>query len=104
MNKFFGAIGYAETQETEPGVWEEVIVERNYYGDIRRWARRLVSSSEINDSIDVNNELSIIADPYAYSNFSNIRYVVWMDNKWKVSNVTVEYPRLTLGIGGLYNG
>lgn len=104
MNKFFGAIGYAETQETEAGVWEEVIVERNYYGDVRRWARRLVSSSEINDSIDVNNELSIIADPYAYSNFSNIRYVVWMDNKWKVSNVTVEYPRLTLSIGGLYNG
>lgn len=104
MNKFYGAIGYAETHETEPGVWEELIVERNYYGDIRRWSRRLISSSEINDGFDISNELSIIADPYAYSNFSNIRYIVWMGNKWKVSNITVEYPRLTLNIGGLYNG
>ena len=34
MGKWFGKIGYAVTAETEPGIWEEQIVERDYYGDI----------------------------------------------------------------------
>ena len=32
MARYYGRIGYAETVETIPGVWEEVITERNYYG------------------------------------------------------------------------
>ena len=32
MAKFYGVIGYAKRVETEPGVWEEVITEREYYG------------------------------------------------------------------------
>lgn len=36
MAKWFGKIGYAVTSETRPGIWEEVIVERNYYGDMTR--------------------------------------------------------------------
>ena len=34
MAKFFGNIGYAKTIETEPGVWEETIIEKPYYGDL----------------------------------------------------------------------
>lgn len=102
MNKFYGKIGYADYGESAPGIVEETITERFYYGDIKFISRRLVNDGQINDSINVNNEISIIADPYAYSNFANIRYVEWMDTKWKVSNATVEYPRLILTIGGVY--
>ena len=103
MTKFYGAIGYAETVETEPGVWEEKIVERNYYGDLVRNARSLQQSGNVNDNINISNEISIISDPYANESFHSMRYVEFMGAKWKITNVDVRYPRLTLSIGGLYN-
>lgn len=103
MTKFYGAIGYAEPIETEPGVWEEKIVERNYYGDLVRNTRSLQQSGNINDNINISNEISIISDPYANENFHSMRYVEFMGAKWKITNVDVRYPRLTLSIGGLYN-
>lgn len=104
MAKFYGSIGYAETQKTKPGVWDEVITERMYYGDVNRNSRRLQSADKTNDDINVNNEISIVADPYAIQNFHAMRYAVFMDAKWKITNVEVKYPRLILTLGGLYNG
>jgi hypothetical protein len=104
MAKFYGPIGYAETKETRPGVFQEIITERNYAGDVLRKARRLESGETINDNISVNNSLSIIADPYAYQHFFAIRYVKWMGAFWKVTNVEVQSPRLILTVGGVYNG
>ena len=103
MAKWYGKIGYAETKETKPGVWEEVIIERNYYGDLIRNTRRLEPSSQVNDNINIANEISILADPFANENFYMMRYVTFMGAKWKVSNVQVQYPRLILTVGGLYN-
>lgn len=101
--KYYGQIGYAETIETSPGVWTEQITERTYYGDVTRNNRRLQDSDRVNDNVTVSNEISVIADPYACSNFHSIRYLTFMGSKWKVSNVDVQYPRLILSIGGLYN-
>lgn len=104
MGKWFGRIGYAEQLEITPGVWEEKIVERNYYGDVVRNYRKLESSGEVNDNINVSMEISIVADPYAIQNFHAMRYIEYMGSLWKLSNVEVNYPRLILQIGGLYNG
>lgn len=105
MSKFFGEIGYACSVESSPGVWTEEIIERSYYGDVIRNTRRLQPNSEhLNDDINIGNEISILADPYAYQNFHMMRYVEFMGAKWKISNVEVQYPRLRLTIGGLYNG
>lgn len=104
MNKFYGKIGYAITNETTPGVWVEQIVERSYYGDVIRNIRRLQSSENLNDDINVSNEISIVADAFANQNFHSMRYVEYMGTKWKVSSVEVKYPRLILSIGGVYNG
>ena len=103
MAKFFGKIGYAETQQTSPGVWEEEIIEREYFGDITRNIRRLQSSGNLNDNIVVANEISIVADPFANQNFHAMRYVEFMGTKWKISNVEVQYPRLILTLGDQYN-
>ena len=103
MAKFCGVIGYVVTKETEPGIWEEQIIEVEYFGDVIRNTRRLSGSAKINDDISISNQISIIADPFANNNFHAMRYVVFMGAKWKVSEVTVEYPRLILTIGGLYN-
>ena len=102
MAKWFGKIGYAETEEISPGVWKEQIVEREYYGDLVRNTRRLQTADKLNDDINIANEISIISDPYANQNFHSIRYVEFMGSKWKVSSVEVSYPRLILTLGGLY--
>ena len=104
MAKYYGVIGYAETVETTPGVYEEQITERNYYGELVRNTRRLQTSDQINDNINIANEISIIADPFATQNFHAMRYIEFMGAKWKITNVEVRYPRLILTIGGLYNG
>lgn len=104
MAKFYGKIGYANTVETKPGVYEEQIVERSYYGDLIRNTRRLQSADQVNDDINISNEISIVADPYATNNFHAMRYAVFMGTKWKISNVEVSYPRLILTLGGVYNG
>lgn len=104
MAKFYGAIGYAVTEETAPGVWEEQITERMYYGELVRNTRKLQAADQLNDNINVANEISILADPFAYENFHSMRYVEFMGAKWKVSNVEVQYPRLILTVGGVYNG
>lgn len=104
MAKFYGVIGYAEMQETRPSIWEETVIERPYYGDIIRNARRLESGESVNDDITINNSISIVADPYAREHFFAMRYVKWMGTAWKVTNVEVQSPRLLLTIGGVYNG
>jgi len=103
MAKFCGVIGYAVTKETEPGIWEEQIVEVEYFGDVIRNTRRINAPGKVNDDISISNQISIIADPFANNNYHAMKYVVFMGAKWKVSEVTVEYPRLILSIGGLYN-
>lgn len=104
MAKFYGTIGYVNTVETEPGMWEEQKTERQYSGELVKNTRRLESSGGVNDNINISNEVSIVADPYAYENFHAMRYIKFMGAKWKINNVEVRYPRLILTIGGVYNG
>lgn len=106
MAKFCGSIGFCHLVEssTSPGVYEEQITEKDYYGDIIRNSRRLEASEHLNDGINVSNEISIVADAYAEQNFFAMRYVKWMGVAWKVSDVSVERPRLILTLGGVYNG
>lgn len=104
MAKFYGAIGYAETVEESPGAWVEKITEHNYYGDLIRLNRRLESSGGVNDNVNISNQISIVADPYANEHFHSMRYAMFAGTKWKITNVEVQYPRLILTLGGVYNG
>ena len=103
MAKFCGVIGYVITNEIEPGIYVEEIVESQYYGDVIKNTRRLQEGTKINDDITISNQVSIIADPFANNNFHAMRYVEFMGAKWKITNVEVQYPRLILTVGGLYN-
>lgn len=103
MAKVYVKVGYADTVETAPGVLEEQITERDYYGELLRNNRRLQTASQVNDDINISNEISILSDPYAIQNFHSIRYVEFMGTKWKAPTVEVQYPRLILSLGGVYN-
>lgn len=104
MAKYYGKIGYAVTKETTTGIYEEVIIEYEYIGDVIRNTRRLVNAAKVNDDVTISNQISIIADPFATNNFHTMRYVTYLGTKWKVTEVEVQYPRLILTLGGVYNG
>ena len=105
MAKWFGKVGYAVTEEIEPGDWQEQITEREYFGDVisNRWKRQQTSDQN-NDNINLSNVISIVADPFANQHCSNIAYVEYMGTKWKVTDIEPQFPRLLLTIGGVYNG
>lgn len=104
MPKYFGKVGFAESVETAPGIWEDRIVERSFYGDIVRDLRRLQNRTKLNDDVTITNSFSIVADKYAYANFHKIRYLEYMGTKWKVESVDASTPpRLTLDVGAVYN-
>lgn len=104
MARFCGIIGYVLTVETEPGIYEEQVIENEYFGDVIRNSRRLQTTTKVNDDINISNQISIIADPFANNNFHAMKYVEYMGAKWKITDVEVQYPRLILTVGGVYNG
>lgn len=104
MAKFHGKIGYGLTVETAPGVHEETIVERTYYGDITRTSRLLREGEQVNPTLSLGNSISIVADAYANQHFFAIRYVEWAGVRWTVIDVEVQAPRLLLRLGEVYNG
>ena len=95
MAKYYGIIGYAtNTVETEPGVWDDEIDEKEVVGDILGNSRSLENSGDINDNINIANKISIVADPYAINNFHSMRYATYMGVKWKIKGVEYSQPRL----------
>lgn len=104
MARFFGRIGYGESVETAPGVWEDQIVEYSYYGDVIRNARNLREGEHLPFDLTVQNQISIVADAYANEHFFSIKYVEWAGVLWTVTSVEVQSPRLLLRLGEVYNG
>lgn len=105
MAKYYGMIGFAEPEETEPGYYEEIIKERPYSGDEIKNIRKLQNNEgSTNQSIAIANSISIVSDPYAMGHMYAIRYAIFQGAKWTVDSVEVQYPRLILSLGGLYNG
>lgn len=86
-----------------PGVWKEYAVTKPYMGDWKRIESKWNAGSNLIDDKRVNNQLEIISDPFAVMNFTHIRYVKWMGQKWSVNTVTLRPPRIVMEIGGLYN-
>jgi hypothetical protein len=106
MAKWYGNIGFADTTETEPGYYDEVITAKPYRGELFKNTRMLQTSTDsTNDNVNITNQISIIADPYAHNHFYSMRYAEFSGAKWKVTNVDAsQYPRLILTLGGVYNG
>ena len=104
MARFFGKVGFGVDTVTAPGVHSDVITELSYYGDVVRDARRLSEADKLNKNISTTNSISIIADAHAQENYFAIRFVEWGGVAWTVTEVEVEFPRLILRLGEVYNG
>jgi hypothetical protein len=104
MARFAGNVGFGVSTEIRPGVYEDVVTEKPYFGDVRRSARQANFGDKVNDDLVADNTIEIVADSYASDNIFAIRYVDWAGTKWKVPNVERQGVRLILRLGGVYNG
>lgn len=102
MAKYYGMIGFATQEETKPGVWEDVIVERPYKGDVLRNGRRYDRSEDINDNFTITNQFSIVSDAFLYSHVPALRYLEYMGSKFKIVSAEIDRPRVTISVGGVY--
>ena len=106
--RWYGKVGYAEQVEVDPvnapSVYENVITEKFYTGDIMRNNRRWNNNGSINGEVTISSQISILSDPYIIDNFHKIRYAEFMGALWCVTDVEPQYPRLVLTLGGVYNG
>lgn len=104
--KFSGKVGFwIDDDEIEPGYFVSHFVEKKYTGDVSRDNRHWNESDKGTISnYRVNNEIYILTDLYARQNWQSIRYVVWNGVKWKVSSVSLGYPRCTLVLAEVWNG
>jgi len=104
MARFHGAIGFVHTVETAPGKFEEVPTESDYTGDILRSSASMDNSQKVVGELSISNRISVLGDKYLYENFEYMRYI-WLEGvRWKITNVELQRPRITLSIGGVYNG
>jgi len=102
--RFFGKIGFEETRETIPGIWEPTVVYKEYIGDVNRNQRRWQEQqNSINDNINVSNEISVLADDYMLKNLGSMKCVEYGGSKWKISWINLQYPRVILTLGDTYN-
>lgn len=105
MAKWCGIIGFTESVQTAPGVWRDQTTERTYMGDVDRHINRWTTNPDsTNDDLNINNQISIIADPFAEQHVKSMKYIEFMGARWKITSVEVKRPRLILTIGGVYNG
>lgn len=104
MAKFAGKIGFANTIETSPGIWTSETIEKTYVGDVLKTSLRYQKDSQINDDVTISKRISIIADVFVNNNLHCIKYVTYMGVKWAVTEFDIQYPRVTLTLGGVYNG
>lgn len=102
MSRFSGKLGFVLTHETEEGVWLENIVELPVKGTIRSLYVRNDNSSSVNTNLRLTNEISILMDTKIKTYLENLKYVIWKGSKWEVQSIGVNYPRLTINLGGLY--
>ena len=102
MSRFSGKLGFVITRETEEGVWLEDFVELQVKGTIRSLYVRNDNSSSVNANLRLTNEISILMDTKIKVYLETLKYVIWKGSKWEVQSIGVNYPRLTINLGGLY--
>lgn len=103
MAKFHGKIGFAKSERIN-GVWEDVVTEKSYYGEVLQDHRRWDSADKLNDNLDISNRIKIIADSFMKENIGFMKYAEYMGCLWEIKSLDIEYPKIILLLGGVYNG
>lgn len=105
MARYYGKIGYAIQEEVRPSVWQDHIVEQEYFGESNNlgWRNNNVTD-QVNDNLVLNTDFDIVADAFMLEHFSQIRYICYRGARWTVRSIDYDKPRVHMQIGGVYNG
>jgi len=110
MTKFAGLVGYVTQEETVPGVWAPVETSIMMRGDIISQSytngngSRISDTGKVNDDITLNHRVSLLGDAYAFDNYFDLKWIQIGGRKLEISSIELRRPRLTVSIGGLWNG
>lgn len=104
MAKYAGLVGFAISKETAPGIYTPTITERPMRGDvIYAIVRNVENEFAVSKDVKLNHRVSLVGDKFSFANFANIRWVEWGGEKWEVTAVEIQKPRLLVNFGGIYN-
>lgn len=104
MARFYGEIGFGDTVEKRPGIWEDVIVEHKFYGDVLRNDLNTSDGEKVVPDFTFTNRLSIVPGHDALKKRKQMRYIRFEGDVWIISSIEVQNRRLILGLGGVYTG
>lgn len=104
MSRFHGVVGYGHTSEIRPGVYDDIIIEQEYYGDITNDIAKWREGGKVNKDFTISNVVSILADAYAMEHYSDMRYISILGTRWVITEVQIQRPRLVIRVGDMYNG
>lgn len=91
--------------DPETGEFTSGIEEHKFAADITRLNNNVIANSKsTNDDLKLDMAFQIHLNKFTYSNFQWIKYVEFNGQKWKITNVQVQRPRLILQAGGVWNG
>lgn len=105
--KFSGLVGYCYSVEgtgDREGIWEDVVDERHYFGDVLQFNPRWDAGKDVLDDKRLMNKISIVADAFMWHHVDGLKYVHLHGANWEISAVEVLRPRLILTLGGVYHG
>ena len=101
--KAYLEVGFADTVETAPSVWQEVITPKKYYCEIEKRSYKYASADTVNNEPNANVGISIVGDSYAFNHLSNLRYVLYQNVKRRITSATPSPPRIDIEFNGVYN-
>lgn len=102
--RYAGKIGFATRSEVSPGVWEDLITERDYIGEVIQRTERLESAESVIPQYRTTTSVSVLSDGVLKERYSDIRYVALHGTNWAIMSIIHKWPRLEIYIGEEYNG
>lgn len=102
--RYSGKLGLSQQQETSPGVWEDVITERDAVGTVEQRTETLTIGDSILPQYRTTTSVSVLSDGVDKQNYSAIAYVTYLGKNWVAASVVMQYPRIVIYLGEEYHG
>lgn len=102
--RYSGKIGYGQQVERAPGIWEDVITERDALGEVKQTTEAFTVANSILPQYRTTTSVSVVSEGTEKVNYSDLRYVTHAGVRWSPASIVVEPPRLIIFIGEEYHG
>lgn len=102
--RYSGKFGFAVPTETVPGVWKDVVTERDYIGDVVQRTETFSVADSVIPQYRTTTSISVLCDGVLKESYKGLRYVEYMGENWVAASVVMQWPRIIVYIGEVYNG